>query len=170
MEEELLEKTDFIYRKTVLYYYNGWYYEPIDAEGVVALYRQYISPGLDGVKNLRNHMDIYRCLKADSRLKYEDSLKDKPYCPLKNGILYKQVLSDLIDKEELFWTNHVVPQIPPAPNGCDCDTQKINQLYEVDDRDKTADLSALHTLILYPRFCRKPPTCPSTPPFGSTTT
>lgn len=88
MEEELLEKTDFIYRKTVLYYYNGWYYEPIDAEGVVALYRQYISPGLDGVKNLRNHMDIYRCLKADSRLKYEDSLKDKPYCPLKNGILY----------------------------------------------------------------------------------
>ena len=78
MEEELLEKTDFIYRKTVLYYYNGWYYEPIDAEGVVALYRQYISPGLDGVKNLRNHMDIYRCLKADSRLKYEDSLKDKP--------------------------------------------------------------------------------------------
>ena len=29
----------------------------------------------------------------------------------------KQVLSDLIDKEELFWTNHVVPQIPPAPNG-----------------------------------------------------
>ena len=37
----------------------------------------------------------------------------------------KQVLSDLIDKEELFWTNHVVPQIPPAPNGCDCDTQQI---------------------------------------------
>ena len=59
----------------------------------------------------------------------------------------KQVLSDLIDKEELFWTRHVVPQIPPAPNGCDSDTQKINQLYEVDDRDKTADLSALHGLL-----------------------
>ena len=59
----------------------------------------------------------------------------------------KQVLSDLIDKEELFWTNHVVPQIPPAPNGCDCDTQQINQLYEVDNRDKTADLSALHGLL-----------------------
>ena len=39
----------------------------------------------------------------------------------------KQVLSDLIDKEERFWTNHVVPQIPPAPNGCDCDTQQINE-------------------------------------------
>ena len=88
MEEELLKKAAFIYRKTVLYYYNGWYYEPIDAEGVVALYRQYISPGLDGVKNLRNHMDIYKCLKANPSLKYEDSLKDKPYCPLKNGILY----------------------------------------------------------------------------------
>lgn len=88
MEEDLLEKAGFIYRKTVLYYYNGQYYEPIDAEGVIALYRQYISPGLDGVKNLRNHMDIYKCLKADPRLKYEDSLKDKPYCPLKNGILY----------------------------------------------------------------------------------
>ena len=59
----------------------------------------------------------------------------------------KQVLSDLIDKEELFWTNHVVPQVPPAPNGCDCDTQQINQLYEVDNRDKTADLSALHGLL-----------------------
>ena len=59
----------------------------------------------------------------------------------------KQVLSDLIDKEELFWTRHVVPQIPPAPNGCDSDTQKINQLYEADNRDKTADLSALHGLL-----------------------
>ena len=59
----------------------------------------------------------------------------------------KQVLSDLIDKEERFWTNHVVPQIPPAPNGCDCDTKQINQMYEVDNRDKTADLSALHGLL-----------------------
>ena len=52
-----------------------------------------------------------------------------------------------VDKEELFWTNHVVPQIPPAPNGCDCDTQQINQMYEVDNRDKTADLSALYGLL-----------------------
>lgn len=88
MEEELLEKTDFLYRKSVLYHYNDRYYESIDAEGVVSLYRQYISPGLDGVKNLRNHLDIYKCMKANPRLKYEDSLKDKPYCPLKNGILY----------------------------------------------------------------------------------
>lgn len=88
MEEEMLEKTDFLYRKSVLYHYNDQYYEAIDAEGVVALYRQYISPGLDGVKNLRNHLDIYKCMKANPRLKYEDSLKDKPYCPLKNGILY----------------------------------------------------------------------------------
>lgn len=40
-----------------------------------------------------------------------------------------------------------MPQIPPAPNGCECDTQQINQLYEVDNRDKTADLSALHGLL-----------------------
>ncbi|SCJ14835.1 Uncharacterised protein [uncultured Clostridium sp.] len=72
----------------MLYHYNDRYYESIDAEGVVSLYRQYISPGLDGVKNLRNHLDIYKCMKANPRLKYEDSLKDKPYCPLKNGILY----------------------------------------------------------------------------------
>ena len=72
----------------------------------------------------------------------------KLYRILKSGRkIDKQVLSDLIDKEELFWTNHVVPQIPPAPNGCDCDTQQINQMYEVDDRDKTADLSALHGLL-----------------------
>ena len=50
MEDELLEKTDFLYRKSVLYHYNDRYYESIDAEGVVSLYRQYISPGLDGVK------------------------------------------------------------------------------------------------------------------------
>ena len=102
MEEDLLEKAGFIYRKTVLYYYNGQYYEPIDAEGVIALYRQYISPGLDGVKNLRNHMDIYKCLKADPRLKYEDSLKDKPYCPLKNGILYLNKMKLTTMKNTVF--------------------------------------------------------------------
>lgn len=73
MEEKMLEKTDFLYRKSVLYHYNDQYYEAIDAEGVVALYRQYISPGLDGVKNLRNHLDIYKCMKANPRLKYEDT-------------------------------------------------------------------------------------------------
>ena len=88
MEEDLLEKTDFLYRKSVLYHYNDRYYESIDAEGVVSLYRQYISPGLDGVKNLRNHLDIYKCMKANPRLKYEDSMKDKLYCLLKNEILY----------------------------------------------------------------------------------
>ena len=65
--------------KSVLYHYNDHYYEAIDAEGVVALYRQYISPGLDGVKNLRNHLDIYKCMKSNPRLKYEDSLKDFLY-------------------------------------------------------------------------------------------
>ena len=59
----------------------------------------------------------------------------------------KQVLADLIDKEELFWTRHVVPQIPPAPNGSEGDTQQINQMYEVDDRDKNADLTSLRGLL-----------------------
>lgn len=100
MEEDLLEKTDFLYRKSVLYHYNDRYYESINAEGVVSLYRQYISPGLDGVKNLRNHLDIYKCMKANPRLKYEDSLKDKPYCPLKNGILYlNNTLFNILDSK-----------------------------------------------------------------------
>ena len=59
----------------------------------------------------------------------------------------KQVLADLIDKEELFWTRYVVPQIPPAPNGSEGDTQQINQLYEVDNRDKNADLTSLRGLL-----------------------
>ena len=59
----------------------------------------------------------------------------------------KQVLADLIDKEELFWTRYVVPRIPPAPNGSEGDTQQINQLYEVDNRDKNADLTSLRGLL-----------------------
>ena len=59
----------------------------------------------------------------------------------------KQVLADLIDKEELFWTRYVVPQIPPAPNGSEGDTQQINQLYEADNRDKNADLTSLRGLL-----------------------
>ena len=59
----------------------------------------------------------------------------------------KQVLADLIDKEEPFWTRYVVPQIPPAPNGSEGDTQQINQLYEVDNRDKNADLTSLRGLL-----------------------
>lgn len=99
MEYELLEKAGFIYRKTVLYYYNGQYYEPIDAEGVIALYRQYISPGLDGVKNLRNHMDIYKCLKADPRLKYEDE--------------WQRASKNDVDRELI---NSCVAQITPLTN------------------------------------------------------
>ena len=99
MEDELLEKAGFIYRKTVLYYYNGQYYEPIDAEGVIALYRQYISPGLDGVKNLRNHMDIYKCLKADPRLKYEDE--------------WQRASKNDVDRELI---NSCVAQITPLTN------------------------------------------------------
>lgn len=57
------------------------------------------------------------------------------------------MLADLIDKEELFWTRYVVPQIPPAPNGSEGDTQQINQLYEVDNRDKNADLTSLRGLL-----------------------
>ena len=57
------------------------------------------------------------------------------------------MVADLIDKEELFWTRYVVPQIPPAPNGSEGDTQQINQLYEVDNRDKNADLTSLRGLL-----------------------
>ena len=39
MEENLLEKAGYIYRKPVLFYYNGEYYEPIDAAGDLAIYR-----------------------------------------------------------------------------------------------------------------------------------
>ena len=59
----------------------------------------------------------------------------------------KPMLADLIDKEEQFWTHHVIPQIPPTPNGSDGDTQTISQLYKVNDRSKNADLSSLRNLL-----------------------
>lgn len=105
MEEDLLEKAGFIYRKTVLYYYNGQYYEPIDAEGVIALYRQYISPGLDGVKNLRNHMDIYKCLKADPRLKCEDATYKGCICYNKShsdGYLTQKRIKNLDESSYIY--------------------------------------------------------------------
>ena len=53
----------------------------------------------------------------------------------------------LCDNVELDGTRYVVPQIPPAPNGSEGDTQQINQLYEVDNRDKNADLTSLRGLL-----------------------
>lgn len=112
MEDELLEKTDFLYRKSVLYHYNDRYYESIDAEGVVSLYRQYISPGLDGVKNLRNHLDIYKCMKANPRLKYEDTLRNhfadsEPrreilYNSAKGGYLLDDTLARFLTSSEIL--------------------------------------------------------------------
>ena len=40
-----------------------------------------------------------------------------------------------------------MPQIPPALNVSEGDTQQINQLYEVDNRDKNADLTSLRGLL-----------------------
>ena len=59
----------------------------------------------------------------------------------------KAVLDNLIAEEEHFGKYNVMPEIAPTPTGSEGDTQQINQLYEVDNRDKTADLSALHGLL-----------------------
>ena len=54
----------------------------------------------------------------------------------------KEVLNNLIAKEEHFWKYNVMPEIPPVPTGSEGDTQQINQLYSADDRNKTADLNS----------------------------
>lgn len=45
----------------------------------------------------------------------------------------KEVLNNLIAKEEHFWKYNVMPEIPPVPTGSEGDTQQINQLYSADD-------------------------------------
>ena len=57
----------------------------------------------------------------------------------------KEVLNNLIAKEEHFWKYNVMPEIPPVPTGSEGDTQQINQLYSIDDRNKTADLNPIPT-------------------------
>ena len=59
----------------------------------------------------------------------------------------KEVLNNLIAKEEHFWKYNVMPEIPPVPTGSEGDTQQINQLYSVDDRNKTADLNPIRNLL-----------------------
>ena len=59
----------------------------------------------------------------------------------------KEVLNNLIAKEEHFWKYNVMPEIPPVPTGSKGDTQQINQLYSADDRNKTADLNPIRDLL-----------------------
>lgn len=59
----------------------------------------------------------------------------------------KEVLNNLIAKEEHFWKYNVMPEIPPVPTGSEWDTQQINQLYSADDRNKTADLNPIRNLL-----------------------
>ena len=59
----------------------------------------------------------------------------------------KEVLNNLIAKEEHFWKYNVMPEIPPVPTGSEGDTQQINQLYSTDDRNKTADLNPIRNLL-----------------------
>ncbi|MFR9066124.1 MAG: hypothetical protein ACLVJH_03495 [Faecalibacterium prausnitzii] len=59
----------------------------------------------------------------------------------------KEVLNNLIAKEEHFWKYNVMPEIPPVPTGSEGDTQQINQLYSADDRNKTADLNPIRNLL-----------------------
>lgn len=88
MANELCQKVEIKNINGQVYFYNNLFYEPLDAESTIALYREHVQPDLDGAKNLRNHMDIYKCLKADRSLVYTEPLNNKPYCPLKNGIFY----------------------------------------------------------------------------------
>ena len=59
----------------------------------------------------------------------------------------KEVLNNLIAREEHFWKYNVMPEIPPVPTGSEGDTQQINQLYSADDRNKTADLNPIRGLL-----------------------
>ena len=59
----------------------------------------------------------------------------------------KEILDNLIAKEEHFWRYNVMPEIPPAPTGSDGDTQQINQMYAEADKDKTADLNPVRDLL-----------------------
>lgn len=51
MEDELLEKAGFIYRKTVLYYYNGQYYAPNSGKSILGNFIQKLYPE-NSVSNL----------------------------------------------------------------------------------------------------------------------
>ena len=46
-----------------------------------------------------------------------------------------------------FWKYNVMPEIPPAPTGSEGDTQQINKMYADADKDKTADLNPVRSLL-----------------------
>ena len=58
-----------------------------------------------------------------------------------------EILDNLIAKEEHFWKYNVMPEIPPAPTGSEGDTQQINKMYADADKDKTADLNPVRSLL-----------------------
>lgn len=86
MTRELQKKVSIISYHGVLYFFNGRYYEYLDTDRLLMLYREYVDYDLNHESSLYGHKDLYQCYATDPEIQREEPKGEPIYAPLKNGI------------------------------------------------------------------------------------
>lgn len=86
MTRELQKKVSIISYHGALYFFNGRYYEYLDTDRLLMLYREYVDYDLNHESSLYGHKDLYQCCATDPEIQREEPKGESIYAPLKNGI------------------------------------------------------------------------------------
>lgn len=86
MTRELKKKVSIISYHGALYFFNGRYYEYLDTDRLLMLYREYVDYDLNHESSLYGHKDLYQCCATDPEIQREEPKGEPIYAPLKNGI------------------------------------------------------------------------------------
>lgn len=86
MTRELQKKVSIISYHGALYFFNGRYYEYLDTDRLLMLYREYVDYDLNHESSLYGHKDLYQCCATDPEIQREEPKGEPIYAPLKNGI------------------------------------------------------------------------------------
>lgn len=86
--KKLKEKVRIVCIDKKLYYYNGCCYQPIDADGVIEIYRNVVDERLHGSRSLRQFKDIYNYLLVDSKIKVKPNMDSISHLAILNNGIY----------------------------------------------------------------------------------
>lgn len=86
MTRALKKKVSIISYHNALYFFNGRYYEYLDTDRLLMLYREYVDYDLNHESSLYGHKDLYQCYATDPNIQREEPKGEPIYAPLKNGI------------------------------------------------------------------------------------
>lgn len=86
MTGALKKKVSIISYHNALYFFNGRYYEYLDTDRLLMLYREYVDYDLNHESSLYGYKDLYQCYATDPNIQREEPKGEPIYAPLKNGI------------------------------------------------------------------------------------